>query len=66
VRTDEYYIPADACANTMHGLIAGPPNRWPAGPSHPIRRPDVASFTGRALLDTTSLQRAVVLPEFVN
>jgi len=50
VRTDEYNIPADACANPMHGLIAGPPNRWPAGPSHPIRRPDVASFIGRALL----------------
>ena len=66
VRMDEYYIPADACANPMHGLIAGPPNGWPAGPSHPIRRPDVASFTGRALLDTTSLQCAIVLPEFVN
>jgi len=64
VRTDEYNIPADACANPMHGLIAGPPNRWPAGPSHPVQGPDVASFTGRALLDTTSLQCAVVLPEF--
>jgi len=29
VRTDEYYIPADACANPMHGLIAGPPTGGP-------------------------------------
>ena len=36
LRMNEYYIPADACANPMHGLIAVPPCEQTAGPSHHV------------------------------
>ncbi len=63
--TDEYNIPADACANPMHGLIAFPPcgrGRWPFTSDR--KNPTLQLLWGVVYLDTASLQCVAARLEF--